>query len=542
MSEAKPKDELIGKTLGQYEIVEEIGRGGMATVYRARQISINRTVAIKVLPRNLLHDPSFYERFEREVDVIAHLEHPHILPIYDYGNADGIPYIVMRYLGGGSLAQWIRRGVPRLEDIERPFSQVAQALDYAHQRGIIHRDIKPGNVILDENGNAYLSDFGIARIMDSNLTGSAIIGTPAYMSPEQANGQPLDARSDVYALGIVLFELITGREPYQAETPMALLLKHINEPVPPLNQFRPGVPLSVENVISVATAKQREQRYASAGAMAAAYSEALRGAQGATPPPMQVEDAPTIAPGTPLPLRQTPYPPAQPPYATPYPPYPATGPAPTPYPPPAPPRSPLPLILGGLLVVAALVIGGLLVVPNLQPPEAPVTLVAATLPPPTAFSRASVVQNALYSIAVPSSWRYVDLTGTDGVLRHYWDDRVQGSQQAASAYVTLELIETDVTTPQTFSTAVETYARAYLAPAIAGGSLLPIDEAAAPDGTLRRSFRRPAAELESGQMDVFFIARGPYLAVVQMFSGDSQGSALVPTFQQVLDSLRVKSA
>ncbi|MCA9885006.1 MAG: serine/threonine protein kinase, partial [Anaerolineae bacterium] len=175
---------LTGKTIGPYELQQEIGRGGMATVYSGRQLSMNRMVAIKVLPRHFLHDPGFLERFEREVEVISKLEHPHILPIYDYGETEGVPYIAMRYLGGGSMADLIRRGVPELKDIVQPMRQVAEALDYAHQRGIIHRDLKPGNIMLDESGNAYLSDFGIARVMGSDLTGSAIIGTPAYMSPE----------------------------------------------------------------------------------------------------------------------------------------------------------------------------------------------------------------------------------------------------------------------------------------------------------------------------------------------------------------------
>ena len=274
-------DDLIGKSLGQFEIIEEIGRGGMASVYRARQTSINRIVAIKVLPRSrCCTTPAFYERFTREVDLVAHLEHPHILPIYDYGEVDGTPYIAMRYLAGGSMAQWIRRGLPPLDKLAKPVEQVASALDYAHQEGVIHRDLKPGNILLDENDNAYLSDFGIARVLDSNLTGSAIIGTPAYMSPEQANGLPLDARSDIYSLGVVLFELVTGREPFEAETPVALLLKHINEPMPSARALRPELPLGAERVIIKATAKRPDDRYPSGSDLADAFaSGAARTAQ-----------------------------------------------------------------------------------------------------------------------------------------------------------------------------------------------------------------------------------------------------------------------
>jgi len=277
MTDEQPKDELIGKNLGQFEILQEIGRGGMATVYKSRQQSMNRIVAVKVLPQHLLHDPGFYERFEREVEVISTLEHPHILPIYDYGQSDGVPYIAMRFLGGGSLEDQIRRQGPvMVDDLERPLRQIAQALDYAHKQGIIHRDLKPGNIMLDEGGNAYLSDFGIARVMGSEMTGSMIIGTPSYMSPEQANGLPIDARADVYALGVVLFELITGRLPFQAETPMAVLLKHINEDVPPIADFREDVSVVVEEVVRKATAKDPDDRFSSAGDMALAFSAALR--------------------------------------------------------------------------------------------------------------------------------------------------------------------------------------------------------------------------------------------------------------------------
>lgn len=567
---SQPKDDLIGKTLGQYEILEEIGRGGMATVYRARQLSINRIVAVKVLPPNLLHDPGFFERFEREVDVVAHLEHPHILPIYDYGKAEGVPYIAMRYLAGGSLAQLVRRGIPRLEDLDKPLTQVAQALDYAHQQGIIHRDIKPGNVMLDENGNAYLSDFGIARVLGSNLTGSAIIGTPAYMSPEQAHGIPLDARSDIYSLGIVLFELITGREPYQAETPMALLLKHINEPIPPVSQFRQGVPLSVEQVIARATAKDPNFRYASTIEMAHDYSEALRDTrQKAAGGPILIEDAPTMREPS---ARQTPYPtpyptPQYPPQPTPYPPgtppaayppgtpyaggqpavYPAgqQAPYPTPYPPgyvtpPVPARrSPLPLIIGAI-VVLALIVGAVILLPKVLPSnvDIPVTRVAEAWGTATPFVSGQVVQTSYYSINIPRDWippqGYYDLSDSERTV-HVWQD------SNLNSYVAVELVEKgNLSDDNQFKAAIDDFDGKYITPRT---SLTLIDERTAPDGTLRRSYRMVGAEnpaFPPGQLDIFYLNRSPYLVAVNLYSADSTDNTLVPLFQQILDSLQVK--
>jgi serine/threonine protein kinase len=547
----KPKDDLLGKVLGQYEILEEAGRGGMATVYRARQLSINRIVAVKVLPRNLLHDPGFFERFEREVDLIAHLEHPHILPIYDYGKAEEVPFIAMRYLAGGSLAQWIRRGPIKVDALDRPLTQVAQALDYAHNQGIIHRDIKPGNIMLDEANNAYLSDFGIARVLGSNLTGSAIIGTPAYMSPEQANGMPLDARSDIYALGIVLFELITGREPFQAETPMALLLKHITEPVPSVRSFRPDVPAGVEDVINRSTAKDPNNRYSSAGDMARDFNEALRGSRTfppAAPARTAVEDSPTIIPdagaGRPPTNYPTPYPP------TPYPPtpYPAQQP-PTGMPPgtsptgvpitytmPAQPRSNLPVILSAVALIAVVALAAVLVLPRLTAPSGPppVTNIPSTLPPPTPFSGARSVDQTAFSMMIPASWKVVnDTSGQTERVRNIWE------APDKSGFISVVNMG-DALGTEAFNSAVKGYARRWYDDAVNKGSLKLIDEAVAPDGTERYSYRATAGDYPPGQLDVFFLDRKPKLVVVELFSADSTGNNLVPIFQQVLDSLRMK--
>ncbi len=326
----QPKDELIGKTLGQYAVIEEIGRGGMATVYRAHQQSMNRTVALKILPRTFLHDPNFFDRFTREVAVISQLEHPHILPVHDYGLVDGLPYIVMRYLAGGSLENRIRRGIPQLADLERPLRQICQALDYAHQHSVIHRDLKPGNILFDQDGNAYLSDFGIARVMGSDLTGSNVIGTPAYMSPEQARSQALDGRSDVYSLAIVVFEWLAGKMPFMADTPVAMLLKQIEEKLPPIRQFRADIPPQVEAVIMRGSAKNPSERFTSAGAFFDAFSQAIRGVSaspsyGYAPPP-NPQPPPPYAP---QPNRQPTPAYTLPP--TPYTPVPYYPPAPQPY-------------------------------------------------------------------------------------------------------------------------------------------------------------------------------------------------------------------
>jgi serine/threonine-protein kinase len=266
------------ETIGRYEIVSELGRGGMATVYKAHDPRFKRDVAIKLLPIELTHDPSFRTRFDREAQVIAGLEHPGIVPVYDYGEENDQPYIVMRFMPGGSLYDRLASNPLSLAEAARVFNRLAPALDYVHSRGIVHRDLKPANILFDQHGNAYLSDFGIARLTESSvaLTGSALIGTPAYMSPEQARGEAaLDGRSDIYAMGAILFEMLTGKQPYEATTPMGLALKHITEPVPHIRTIKSDLPNECEAVIARAMAKEREQRFHSANDMAAAITTML---------------------------------------------------------------------------------------------------------------------------------------------------------------------------------------------------------------------------------------------------------------------------
>ena len=262
---------------GQYTIFEEIGRGGMSTVHRATQASIGREVAIKVLLGSLIaQDPTFLDRFRREVQVTAHLQHPHILPVYDFGETSGHPYIVMSYVKGGTLSDRIRQGPMSLSEVLPILSQIADALDFSHSKGVIHRDFKPSNVLLDEEGNAYLTDFGLAKVSDAalELTGSALVGTPDYMAPDLASSDGLSPSVDIYALGVTLFQMLTGHVPYKASTPMGILMAHLSQPVPGVRVERPDLPEAVQQIIATAMAKRAEDRYATAGTLA----EALRAA------------------------------------------------------------------------------------------------------------------------------------------------------------------------------------------------------------------------------------------------------------------------
>ena len=285
---------MIPERIGRYEIRQELGRGGMASVYLAHDPSFGRDVAVKVLPSQFLHDPTFRARFQREARTIAALEHPAIVPVYDFGQEGEQPYLVMRAMPGGSLLDRMRAGPIPLADIENITSRISAALDHAHGQGIIHRDLKPGNILFDQHGNAFLTDFGIAKLAESSATytGSGIIGTPAYMSPEQIQGdKDLDGRSDVYALGIIMFEMLTGQSPYRADTPAKLMMKHVLDPVPHISQVKPDLPPDYDSVLSKALAKSRDNRFASAGAMASALKLA---ATGEFEPPAIVDDATMI--------------------------------------------------------------------------------------------------------------------------------------------------------------------------------------------------------------------------------------------------------
>jgi len=258
-------DNLTGKDLGRYHIVQALGEGGMASVYKAYDTRLERYVAIKVIRVEKDQDPNFLKRFEREAKALARLSHPNIVHVNDYGEQDGVPYLVMDYLPGGTLKPKMGQPMP-FHEAAKILIPMARALHHAHQNGIVHRDVKPANMLLTAGGEPMLSDFGIAKMLESEqtseLTGTGIgIGTPEYMAPEQGTGDKVDERADIYSLGVVFYELVTGRKPFRADTPMAVVIKQITEPLPNPNLYVPNLPQEVEQVIFKAMAKNPDDRY-----------------------------------------------------------------------------------------------------------------------------------------------------------------------------------------------------------------------------------------------------------------------------------------
>ncbi len=267
-------DSLSGRSLGRYHLLEQLGEGGMATVYKAFDTRLERTVAIKVIRTDLDQDPQFLSRFDREAKALARLSHPQIVHVLDAGESDGIPFVVMDFVKGGTLKQQL--GSPMDPgSAARMLAPIARALEHAHTQGIIHRDIKPANILLSEDGRAMLSDFGIAKLLDPQTSAAGLtmtgvgIGTPDYMAPEQGLGQATP-QTDLYALGVVFYEMVTGRRPYAGDTPIAVLLKHATDPLPRPRDLVPDLPIEVERVLLRALAKKPEDRYPDMAALATA--------------------------------------------------------------------------------------------------------------------------------------------------------------------------------------------------------------------------------------------------------------------------------
>lgn len=262
-----------GDIIGPYEIIGPLGQGGMASVYKAYHAKLDRYAAIKMMHQGYLDDPTFLSRFQREAQIIARLEHPHIVPVYDYGEHEGKPYLVMKLIEGHTLKAEIEENPLSLDRILHVVSAVSSALDYAHKNGVLHRDVKPSNIVIDNQDMPFLTDFGLARMTqsgESTMSQDLIIGTPHYISPEQAKGGTrLDGRTDVYSFGVVVYELIVGRVPFSSDTPYAIVHDHIYSTLPLPTIVNPEVPLAIEKVLIKALAKKPEDRYATAGEMVA---------------------------------------------------------------------------------------------------------------------------------------------------------------------------------------------------------------------------------------------------------------------------------
>lgn len=258
---------MILHKIGRYEILSEIERGGMATVYYARDPFVDRYVAIKILPRALVFDAESRARFEREARIIATIEHPAIVPIYDYGEEDGQPFLVMRFMKGGSLGRRLRYNIFSIAEARNIVLRVAPAIDKVHQLGIVHRDLKPDNILFDEDDHPYIADFGIAKLAEASasISGDKLVGTLYYASPEHLQkGNALNALSDIYALGVILFEMLTGDVPFKGEVTTQLIKAILMDPVPKASEFNPSLPTAIDALIERAMAKNPKYRHQSA--------------------------------------------------------------------------------------------------------------------------------------------------------------------------------------------------------------------------------------------------------------------------------------
>lgn len=264
--------------IGRYEIEKELAQGGMGLIFLARDPYIQRQIIVKVLMYSRTLDEVYREFFQREAQLIAALEHPCIVPVYDFGWHGQQPYIVMRYMAGGSLADHLKQGQLKMTEIGHTLRRVADALDAAHARNIIHRDVKPSNILFDSGGEVFLSDFGIAQSKPfQDEDGEWLVGTPAFMSPEQAQGKPVDSRSDIYALGVVLYFLLTHQLPFSADSTTAIINAQIQMPVPDIRKVAQNIPAVWQEVVAKAMAKDPNERYATAGDFARDVNEVITG-------------------------------------------------------------------------------------------------------------------------------------------------------------------------------------------------------------------------------------------------------------------------
>jgi serine/threonine-protein kinase len=287
---------MDAQKFNRYKIIEELGMGGMANVYRAYDPLFDREVALKVLKRELLEDSQLRDRFKRETRIVAKLEHAAIVPVYDVGYDNDQLFFVMRHMTGGSLIERINERKLAIEQVANITLWLADALDYAHHKGVVHRDLKPANILFDETENAYISDFGIAKLANAatNIKQTGIIGTPRYMSPEQARGDDVDGRSDQYSLAVLLFEILTGKAPFEATTPLGLAFKHATEDAPDILHVNPNLPHGLSRVFKKALQKERGDRYRTCAEFAEALLEAFPA--GAVPNPKLITRLPPPSP------------------------------------------------------------------------------------------------------------------------------------------------------------------------------------------------------------------------------------------------------